>query len=101
MSEIDVEALFRKVMSLPPADRLRMAAGLIEAGRSDLLGIAVDVAKSAVSEVEAPLVLAKLDRLGKAIETGGTLSGADIARRTGEAQVRSTMRSSAEERERG
>lgn len=44
MSEIDVEALFRKVMALPPADRLRMAAGLIEAQRPDLLGIAVDVA---------------------------------------------------------
>lgn len=70
MSEIDVKDVFRKVMSLPPADRLRMAAGLVDSRRPDLQGIAVDVAKSAVTELEAPLVLAKLERLGKRIEEG-------------------------------
>ena len=93
MSEIDVEAMFRKVMDLPPADRLRMAAGLVDSGRKDLRSMAVDVAKSAVSELEAPLVLERLKRLEERIGPGGTLGGADIARRTGEARMRSALRS--------
>lgn len=58
--------LFAKVMSLSPADRLRMAAELIDSRRPDLGRIAVDIAKSAVVELEAerPLVAARIRAAG-------------------------------------
>lgn len=63
MSEIDVKDLFRKVMAMSPADRLRMAGGLLDSGRPDLRGIALDVAKSAVQEIELPIVMERLEKL--------------------------------------
>lgn len=68
MSEIDVKDLFRKVMAMSPADRLRMAGGLLDSGRPDLRGIALDVAKSAVQEIELPIVMERLEKLGKRSE---------------------------------
>lgn len=68
MSEIDVKDLFRKVMAMGPADRLRLAAGLLEAKRPDLRVIALDVAKSALQEIEIPIVLERLDGIRKTCE---------------------------------
>ena len=49
---VDVTELFLKVMGLSPSDRLRMAAELVDSRRPGLGRIAVDIAKSAVVEME-------------------------------------------------
>jgi len=92
MSRDEMEALFGKVMSLPPAERLKLAAGILESGRPEFRRIAVDVAKSAVEDVERPLVMERLRSLEERVEQGGTLGGHDILQRTGKARIRDAMR---------
>jgi len=69
MSQATVEELFRKVMRQSPADRLRLAAALLETQPSKA-EMAVSIAKSAIDEVSIPIVLGKLSRRDPAVEKG-------------------------------
>lgn len=59
MSATDLEKLAAEVEALSPADRLRLAAGLLEGGRAKL---AHTIAERVVLELGAALALKAMDR---------------------------------------